>query len=114
MKTLHTNYKVATSDITVTVVVGNGQRGNTLVAVDSEELANGPNVTSLAIGKGTDLAGKTLTLLTTVSQTNTSTPDAVVTYRVRGGAQDRDFQLQHAFADGEVQIQFDGTIDLSA
>src|SRR3989442_11707127 len=81
MKTLHTNYKVGTGDITVTVVVGNGQRGNTLVAVGSEELANGPNITNLAIGKGSDLAGKTLTLLTTVSQTNTSTQNAVVTYR---------------------------------
>ena len=114
MKTLHTNYKVATSDITVTVVVGNGQRGNTLVAVDSEELANGPNVTSLAIGKGSDLAGKTLTLLTTVSQTNTSTQNAVVTYRLRGGPLDRDDQLQDDFADGEVQIQFVGTLDLTA
>ncbi|PYO83085.1 MAG: hypothetical protein DMD65_06815 [Gemmatimonadetes bacterium] len=114
MKTLKTNYKVATSDITVTVVVGNGQRGNTLVAVGSEELANGPNITNLVIGNGSDVAGKALTLLTTVSQTNTSTPDAVVTYRVRGGAQDRDYQLQEAFADGEVQIQFDGTVDLTA
>ena len=58
MKTLHTNYKVATSDITVTVVVGNGQLGNTLVAVGSEELANGPNITNLVIGKGSDVAGK--------------------------------------------------------
>ena len=31
-----------------------------------------------------------------------------------GGAQDRDYQLQEAFADGEVQIQFDGTVDLTA
>src|SRR5437899_7891649 len=63
MKTLHTNYKVGTGDITVTVVVGNGQRGNTLVAVGSEELANGPNITNLVIGKGSDVAGKALTLL---------------------------------------------------
>ncbi len=101
MKTLHTNYKLDSGDITLTVVVGNGQRGNTLVAVGSAVLANGPNISNLRIGKGSDLVGSTLSVISTVSQVNTSTPE------------DRDYQLDDDFADGEVQIQFVATFDLT-
>jgi hypothetical protein len=113
MKTLHTNYKVDSGDITLTVVVGNGQRGNTLVAIGSAVLANGPNISNLRIGKGSDLNGKTLSVISTVSQVNTSTQDAVITYELRGGAEDRDSQLDDDFADGQVQIQFVATFDLT-
>ena len=97
----------------MTVVVGNGHRGNTLVAVGSDVLANRPEITDLRIGRRSDLAGKTLTLLTTASYTNPSTQDAIVTYRLCGGASDQDYQLDDAFAPGETQIQFVATFDLA-
>ncbi len=113
MKSLHTGYKLDPGVITITVLVGSGQRGNTLVAIGSQVLANGPIINALEIGKGNELAGKTLTVISNVSQTNTSTQDAVVTYQLRGGAEDREHRLDDGFADGQVQIQFVATFDLT-
>jgi hypothetical protein len=111
MKTLHTNFKLNAGDISLTVTLGNGQRGNTLVAVGTQVLMNGPEITGLRIGPGSELAGQTLNVISTVSETNTNA-DAVITYQLYGGAEDRDYPLEDDFADGEVQIQFVATFDL--
>ncbi|HKW41550.1 MAG TPA: hypothetical protein VJN39_09890 [Gemmatimonadales bacterium] len=113
MKTLHTNYKLAPGDVRLTVLVGNGHRGNTLVAVGSDVLVNQPDIRNVRIGSADDLRGKTLSVITTVSQVNTATADAIVTYQARGGAENRDFQLDDDFADGEVQLQFVATFDFT-
>jgi hypothetical protein len=42
-------------------------------------LANGPNISNFKIGKGSDLRRKSLSVISTVSQVNTSTQDAVIT-----------------------------------
>ena len=112
MKRLHTNYKVADDVVVITVVVGNGQMGNTLVAVDDRVLANTDDINELEIGTAADLKGKTLYVITTVSQTNVALPDAIVSYRMRGGAEPRDYVLDDDFGDGSVQVQFLATFDL--
>lgn len=79
-------YAVADNDdVTLKITIGERQFGRSRVALDGAAPRTG-GFKELALGKGRDLAGKTLTVETTVSDLNAETNAMTVEYRLEGGA----------------------------
>lgn len=89
---LQTDYEVDTGDVTLTIIIGDGQIGTSLVRLDGKELAIG-DVTELKLGKGSSLAGKELFIKTVVADVNDKTNNTSVSYQLKGGVSDREFHL---------------------
>jgi hypothetical protein len=60
------------SDVTLTVIVGDGQFGTSLVNVGTIAFPAG-DVTNLSLGKGKDVRNKTLSIKSVVTDTNDKT-----------------------------------------
>lgn len=97
------DYEVADGDVTISVVVGQGQRGYTSVSHDGLELGHGPTITELAIGDGAVIRGTELRVSTTVTDTNPNTNLTSVTYTLKGGREDRTYRLMY-------EVEESGTI----
>src|SRR5437879_2658511 len=90
--TLVEDYAVAAGRVTLSVLVGDGQMGTSVVRLDQEQLAIG-DITDLAIGRGPDIAGKQLFVKTVVTDVNDKTNHTSVRYELKGGKADKNFDL---------------------
>ena len=90
--TLVEDYAVAAGRVTLSVLVGDGQMGTSVVRLDQEQLAIG-DITDLAIGRGPDIAGKQLFVKTVVTDVNDKTNHTSVRYELQGGKADKNFDL---------------------
>ena len=89
---LNTEYEVGAGDVTLTVVIGEGQLGSSLVKVGEKQLTIG-DVTKLKVGKGSAVAGKDLFIKTVVTDVNDKTDRTSVRYELKGGTVDKTFDL---------------------
>jgi hypothetical protein len=82
-----TPYKVGAGPVTLDVVIGEKQKGlaKAWLKGRADPLGEGSPITSLKIGEGSELVGKTLEILTTVMVTNKKSTMTVVTYTLKGG-----------------------------
>ena len=79
-------YQVESDNVCLTVDIGNGQEGGSVVCLDGVVLPTG-EVQNLKVGSGRDLNGKTLTIETVVTDTLTETNKTSVTWILTGGTQ---------------------------
>ena len=88
---LSRQYKVVPGrNVDLTLNIGEGQRGRSLVMLDFTVLPfsmdDDGNIASLQVGEGQSLVGKRLRVFSTVSDVNPSTNRTSITYRLNGGA----------------------------
>ena len=81
--------------VTLSVKIGDGQVGGTAVNLNGAPVGSGAPITNLRIGApGQDLRGGDIDCTTTVRDVNPATNHTSVTYRLRGGKEDRDFPYE--------------------
>jgi hypothetical protein len=78
------SYSVGTGTLRLVVTIGDGQFGSTLLVVGGTAF---PQVREFDadIGLSADLKGKTLSIFSVVTNTNTQTKHTSVTYQLTGG-----------------------------
>ena len=108
---LNTVYELTTGEVTVSVVIGEGQIGSSLVRVGPKEIAIGA-VTKQKIGKGSALAGKALLIKTVVTDVNDQTNRLSVRYELQGGKADKVFDLESTVAEEGDSVVFRATFKL--
>jgi len=90
---LNTTYEVAGGDVSLTVTIGNGQLGASLVRLGTREIGSG-QIKDLPVGKGPAITGKTLTVKTVVADVNDKTNRTNVGYSLKGGKVPKDYDLE--------------------
>ncbi|HXF48795.1 MAG TPA: hypothetical protein VNL73_05150 [Verrucomicrobiae bacterium] len=89
---LDTIYEVASGKVTLSVIIGEAQLGSSLVKLNDVELGIG-QINNLSIGRGSDIAGKTLFIKTVVTDVNDKTNLTSVGYVFKGGKVDKRYDL---------------------
>lgn len=92
---LNESYEAADDMVTITVEVGNGQKGHNTVYIDSDKRVSGSKITGEPLGNGAELRGKEIRVSSTVTDTNQNTNRTSVTYTLKGGKQDRVYALAY-------------------
>jgi hypothetical protein len=85
------DYEVAAGEVTLSVIVGDAQIGSSIVKVGSREIARGV-IVDAPIGAGAAISGQPLFVKSVVTDVNDSTNHTSVTYVLRGGRKDQQFQ----------------------
>ena len=78
------SYRVGTGEVRLELLIGEGQRGNIRATVGAKKFHQQHDLDEV-LGKGPELAGQVLTVLTTVTDVNEETNRTSVTYRLSGG-----------------------------
>ncbi len=84
LKRLQGEYRVTDADVTLRIVVGQGQIGTSLVRLDDKDVASGA-IAMLVIGAGPALVGRRLRVATTVTDVQRLTNRTSVRYVLSGG-----------------------------
>ena len=80
------------TDVSISVVIGNGQFGTIRVRLDGNKIAAGRQQVTAVLGKGSTVTNKTVDVISVVDDVNPSTNRTVVTYTLAGGAAPQSFQ----------------------
>lgn len=80
-----TTYKVASTDVLVTVIIGEQQLGTSIARLDGKVLKEGA-IKKLRVGKGPALVGAKLTIKSVVTDSNDMTNRTSTTINLEGGA----------------------------
>jgi hypothetical protein len=95
-KKVEESYKAkATGDVAITIVIGSGQFGSIRVRIGGQKIAAAQERLHLVLGKGADVAGKRIDVLSVVNDVNPMTNRTEVTYTLTGGAAPRTFRREH-------------------
>jgi hypothetical protein len=89
---IDTTYEVSQGDVTLTIKIGDAQLGASIVKLEEKELGIG-KIENLQIGKGPDIAGKTLSIKSIVSDVNDKTNHTSICYVLKGGKVDKEYDL---------------------
>lgn len=112
---LKKTYKVARRDVFLSLIIGDGQFGSTDVFLDDQRiLRTSGSFGKLRIGKGDELAGKTLSVSTIVNDTVAQTNRMSVTYKLTGGTGPGEFPSRGKVANEGDSLFFEATFDLVA
>ncbi|MFC2142000.1 hypothetical protein ACFLR7_03600 [Acidobacteriota bacterium] len=85
---LESHYKIAEDDVYVTVVIGDGNVGNSTVKLDGTLLQMG-EIDHLKVGDGPELIGKVLSIRTRNTHTNNQTDWTSTSYFLEGGQEEK-------------------------
>jgi hypothetical protein len=91
---LRDSYVLASGEVTLTVHIGEGQKGFVEVQVDGVTIGRGPDIPKLSIGIGPALAGRRLRVTSTVADTSDKTNRTSVTYILKGGQQEQTYKSE--------------------
>lgn len=108
---LNTVYEISSGEVTVSVVIGEGQIGSSLVRLGTREITIGA-VTKQKIGKGTALGGKELFIKTVVTDVSDQTNRLSVRYELKGGKANKVFDLESTVAEEGDSVVFRATFKL--
>ncbi len=97
---LSRRYQVDNGDVSVRIIVGEGQVGTSLVEVDGIEIASG-GLARVRLGSGEELPGKTARVITTVTDVQRATNRTSVRYVLEGGS-------EQAIFDKEAEVENEG------
>ena len=103
-------YPVGHGPVYLRVAVGEGQLGTTGALLDDRVLSAISG--QYALGRGAALAGRTLFVASTVSQTNPRSTLTRVTYTLSGGPQPLTFELEETVAQPGQTVDFEVRISL--
>ncbi|QDU66396.1 hypothetical protein [Engelhardtia mirabilis] len=87
---LEADYQLGAEPVLLTVTIGNGQFGTSLVRLNSAEKCRG-DIGDLELGKPGSLKGKKVRVKSVVTDVRDETNRLTVTYKLAGGAQDQTF-----------------------
>ena len=87
---LEADYPLASDPVVLSVVVGNGQFGSSVVHLKYTEKGRG-EITDLEIGSARTCKGKKLTVKSVVTDVRDETNNMVVTYVLKGGVSEQSF-----------------------
>jgi hypothetical protein len=105
-------YRVGNGPIKLTVTIGDGQFGSTLVQV-GDQLLDHERTFDAVIGNGSDLAGKLLRIFSVVTDTNKQTNRTSVTYRLEGGPEVLEHTLSFTVAQERASVDYEAEILLA-
>jgi hypothetical protein len=108
--TLDTTYAVGSGDITLTITIGDGQLGSSRVTLGKKVLAEGDEIATLPIGKGSILRDKAIQVKSVVSDVNDQTNHTSITYSLRGGPAAADYRLASTVAEEGDSVIYRATI----
>jgi hypothetical protein len=106
--------RVGTGRVSLTVQIGNGQVGSSIVFFsDSHGTLGNGEIKDMFIGNGTDIKGKILKVLSQVTDRNTHSNDMIISYLFNGlESQSKPLQLS-ATADNEGEtVNFSATFNI--
>lgn len=89
---LRATYAVSQGQVKLTIIIGDAQLGSSKVALGNKELARG-EINDLPIGDGSVIAGKTLFIKSVVTDVNDKTNHTSITYVLRGGKEEKKYEL---------------------
>lgn len=90
---LKKSYQVLTEKVKMSVVIGDGQIGSSVIRLENQLLRMG-DINDLEIGNGNDLIGKKLTVKSIVADVNDQTNYTSITYKLSGGKEEGNFKLE--------------------
>lgn len=109
---LNTSYEVSDGPITLSIAIGNGQIGSSVVKLDGVELGIG-DIDDFAVGLGSDLAGKTLTTKSVVTDTNDKTNQTTIRYVLEGGPTPRTIDQQAKVTEEGASVIYRATFQFT-
>lgn len=71
--------------VIITIEIGNGQIGSSIVKIENNNLGDFENSFSLEIGKNKDLKGKQLSIITMIHDINPSSDKIEMSIQIEGG-----------------------------
>ena len=110
---LNTTYEVAQGSITLTIIIGNAQLGSSLVKLDNKELDRG-KIDNLLLGAGPDIAGKTLSIKSVITDVNDKTNLTSIRYVLKGGKVDKDYDLNATVDEEGASIIYRAKFELQS
>ena len=112
---LRADYQVAAGPVELTIVIGDGQRGVSLVFLDAEELIVRPGEPGhYLVGSGPTVAGHTLSVESTVADVRAETNRTSITYVLSGGVAPQEFHQAAPAARAGAEVDYVATFDLRA
>jgi hypothetical protein len=108
---LKTSYMVADGEVKLTVVIGDGQLGASIVFLNTTPIEKG-EIKDQVIGLGKSLHGSKLLVKTVVSDVNDQTNHTCITYILTGGVKDNSFSLEATVANEGDSIIYKAEFDL--
>lgn len=110
---LRAEYPVAHGPVELTVIVGEGQRGVSLVFLDAAEIEARPGERGhYDLGAGPDIAGRTLSVESTIADVRAETNRTSITYRLTGGVEPKEFFQSAPAPRAGGQVDYIATFDL--
>lgn len=85
-------YEVSDGDIYLTIVIGNGQPGSSIVKINKIIIKDG-EIKNLKLGNGNELKGKTLSVTSYVDDYQVNTNDTCIQYLLTGGKEPKKYYL---------------------
>lgn len=82
---LNTAYQVAKNDVKLTIVIGEGQVGVSLVMLDNKQIEKSEAGNFYNVGAGPDIAGSVLLVISEVQDTNPNINRTSISYILDGG-----------------------------
>jgi hypothetical protein len=108
------DYRVGEGPVRLSLVVGEGQFGRTDVRLGTQRLVRvSGSIGNLLVGKGGEIAGKTLRIRTIVNDTVAATNRMSVTYKLTGGPSGREFTSKGEVEKEGGNLVFDANVDLT-
>lgn len=100
--------------VTLTIVVGEGQQGFSLVKVEDEHKGEGEELREVELGTSEELRGKRLFIDTAVTVTNSLTTRTSVRYTLRQGARQQNYDGFKTLAALGDSVIYEGDIQFKA
>jgi hypothetical protein len=113
LKRVQGEYRVGHADVTLRIVVGEGQIGTSLVRLDDRDIASGA-IAMVRIGAGSELAGRRLRVATTVTDVQRLTNRTSVRYVLSGGPEDATFDAAAKVDEDGGSIHYAARFDFVA
>ena len=90
--TFETSYQVGKDPVTLSIIIGDAQLGDSIVRLGKTVLGQG-DIENLPVGKGPALAGKTLNIKSVVTDVSDKTNRTSIRYALAGGTVPGTFDL---------------------
>jgi hypothetical protein len=111
---LRETYAVADADVSISVIIGEGQTGASSVFLDSTQLVRASNhIGDLRVGPGRQVTGKSLLVQSIVNDVSVLSDRMSVTYVLKGGQQNQTFIARGEVTQPGGLLFFEATFDLT-
>lgn len=104
-------YVAGSGPVTLTVEIGNGQKGRSKILLNEVEVARGKGLVTGELGSGA--VGREVVVISVVNQTNPHSMETCVDYRFSGGPAPRTFSARQAVSAPGEGVDYEATFTLA-